>query len=154
MGSAQDEILRCGSNSASVEADGARRRREVPLVAFTRPVESANRRAQGRVPLPRAAAYVSDHRLLIPGVGDLSASGAFLSTSHPDPVGTRATLTLHLDAERIQLAVEVVRVSFYGGADGSKAGMGVCFADVPRALRRRLRAAGGPAAGRAGAADG
>lgn len=109
------------------------------MVAFVHPIHESNRRAHPRTPLPGTAAYLSEHRLLIARVGDFSPSGAFLSTSFPDPVGTRATLDVVLaDGERVQLDVEVVRVSFFGGRDGSKAGMGVAFVDVPRALRRRL----------------
>lgn len=98
-----------------------------------------------RTPLPGTAAYLSPHRVLIARVGDLSASGAFLSTTFPDPMGTRATLALELDGARVQLEIEVVRVSFLGGSDGRGAGMGVSFLDVPRALKRRLLAMDGTA---------
>jgi hypothetical protein len=105
-------------------------------------VDARNRRTHGRVPLgatpSRSAAYLSPHRVLIARVGDLSASGAFLSTAFPDPVGTRATLEIDVDGTRIALHVEVVRVSFFGGPRGDGAGMGVAFIDVPREIRRRL----------------
>jgi hypothetical protein len=105
-------------------------------------VDARNRRTHGRVPLAGNAAYLSAHRVLIARVGDLSASGAFLSTQFPDPVGTRATLEIALaDGARVALDVEVVRVSFFGGARGDGAGMGVAFIDVPRDIRRRLTAA-------------
>lgn len=111
------------------------------MVAVVRPLESSeesNRRSCLRAPLPGTAAYLSAWRVLIARVGDLSASGAFLATTHPDPLGTRATLELELGGERVKLEVEVVRVSFFGGKDGRQAGMGVAFVDVPRDLKRRL----------------
>lgn len=103
-------------------------------------LEHRNRRSHGRVPLPGgSAAYVSRNRVLIARIGDVSAGGAFLSTLHPDPVGTRATIELELELEgRVVLDVEVVRVSFFGGRDGRAAGMGLAFLDVPRAVRRKL----------------
>lgn len=101
-------------------------------------IDARNRRTHGRVPIAGSAAYLSPHRVLIARVGDLSASGAFLSTSFPDPVGTRATLEINLDGKSVALDVEVVRVSFFGGARGDGAGMGVAFIDVPREIRRRL----------------
>lgn len=73
-------------------------------------------------------------------MGDVSASGAFLTTTHPDPLGTRATLEVDLDGEIVKIDVEVVRVSFFGGAGGRQAGMGVAFLGVPRELKRRLMA--------------
>lgn len=108
------------------------------MVSSARIEDNHCRRTHARTPLPGTAAYLSPHRLLIARVGDLSASGAFLSTSFPDPIGTRATLAIEVDGERVQLEIEVVRVSFLGGRDGRGAGMGVCFVDVPRALKRRL----------------
>lgn len=101
-------------------------------------IDARNRRTHGRAPLPGSAAYLSAHRVLIARVGDLSASGAFLATAFPDPVGTRATLEIELDGARVPLDVEVVRVSFFGGRDGRGAGMGVAFIDVQREIRRRL----------------
>ncbi len=92
--------------------------------------ETDNRRSFARAPLSNSAAYLSVHRLLIARVGDVSAGGAFLGTTHPDPVGTRATLEVFGES----LDVEVVRVCF----DGARAGMGVSFVDVPRAVRRRI----------------
>lgn len=100
--------------------------------------DARNRRIHGRVPIAGSAAYLSRHRVLIARIGDLSASGAFLSTAFPDPVGTRATLEIDVDGNRIALDVEVVRVSFFGGSRGDGAGMGVAFIDVPREIRRRL----------------
>ena len=123
------------------------------MVSFARPIEDNNstlpiadsRRTHARMPLPGTAAYLSPHRLLIARVGDLSAGGAFLSTSFPDPIGTRATLALEMAGERVHIDIEVVRVSFFGGKDGRGAGMGVSFIDVPRATRRMLMALSGTA---------
>ena len=67
-------------------------------------------------------------------MGDLSASGAFLRTIYPDPVGTRGTLDIEIDSVRLQVEVEVVRVSFAPGGTG----MGVHFVDLQRDVRRRL----------------
>lgn len=109
-----------------------------PCDADADAVDAGNRRTHGRTPLAGSAAYLSPHRVLIARVGDLSASGAFLATKFPDPVGTRATLEIDVDGGRVALDVEVVRVSFFGGPRGDGAGMGVAFIDVPREIRRRL----------------
>lgn len=97
-----------------------------------------NRRSHARRPLPESAAYLSSHRILIARLGDLSVSGAFLHTQFPDPVGTHATLELEVDGARACLEGEVVRVSFDGGVDGARCGMGVSFLAVPVAFRRAL----------------
>ena len=89
-----------------------------------------NRRTHSRSALRDSCAYLSKHRVLIARAGDLSASGAFLHTRFPDPIGTRASL----DFDGVSLSVEVVRVCF----DGHNAGMGVAFVDVPRDIHRRL----------------
>ena len=89
-----------------------------------------NRRTHKRIPLAHAA-YLSAHRVLIAKAGDLSASGAFLHTTFPDPIGTRASVAFDDDTS---VEVEVVRVSF----DGAMSGMGVAFVDVPRDIHRRL----------------
>jgi hypothetical protein len=89
-----------------------------------------NRRTHSRHALRDSCAYLSQHRVLIARAGDLSASGAFLHTQYPDPVGTRASL----DFDGVSLAVEVVRVCF----DARRPGMGVAFVDVPRDIHRRL----------------
>jgi hypothetical protein len=115
------------------------------LVAAVRFLDE-NRRTHPRTPFAAAApgparhsvAYVSTNRVLIARFGDLSASGMFLHTNFPDPVGTRATLDFDLDGQNVVVEAEVVRVSFDGGRDGTKSGMGLCFVDVPVALRRRL----------------
>lgn len=106
----------------------------VAMACFEREAAHDDRRGQGRDRLPGAVAYLSPHRLLIARVGDLSASGAFLRTTYPDPVGTRATLDIDLDGGRVQVPVAVVRVSFAPG----KTGMGVQFLEMPRDVRRRL----------------
>lgn len=107
-----------------------------PHVHFT--AADSNRRAHSRRPLPESAAYLSDHRILIARLGDLSASGAFLHTHFPDPIGTRATLDFEIDGQRACLDVEVVRVSFDGGDNGARCGMGVAFLGLPVAIRRAL----------------
>jgi hypothetical protein len=115
----------------------------VTVFSLARPHDpkSDDRRAHDRTVLPAKATYLSALRLILCPMGDLSASGAFLSTTTPDPVGTHATLRFFLAGEEVQVAAVVVRVSFFGGRDGRAAGMGLLFVDVPRDLRRRLMAA-------------
>lgn len=103
-------------------------------IAFTAAQLDDDRRGQTRAPLPGSVAYLSSYRLLIARLGDLSATGAFLRTLYPDPVGTRGTVDLELVGERVQVPVEVVRVSFAPGGTG----MGVQFVDLARDVRRRL----------------
>lgn len=97
-------------------------------------------RAAPRVKVRGTAAYLSDQRIVIVRSANVSLTGAFVATSNPDPVGTRAALWLEYEKKSLVAEVEVVRVSLVSGPDGRGLGMGLRFMGLTRAQRRFLAA--------------
>ena len=104
--------------------------------------ESTDQRSQGRK-RPRTeysglVSYLSDNRIIMPKHGDISLDGAFISTLHPDPLGTVASVQLEYEQETIVLEAEVTRVSLLSDKDGIGAGMGVRFQNLTRQQKKSL----------------
>lgn len=93
-------------------------------VRFLEP--EGSRRAHERILLNEPGAYISPNRFVVIDAGDISATGAFVPTRYPDPVGTRAHLRLPIAGGHVDVEAEVVRVSFLS-APGVAPGMGVRF---------------------------
>jgi CheY-like chemotaxis protein/Tfp pilus assembly protein PilZ len=67
---------------------------------------------------------------------NVSVSGAFVETDSPVPVGTRLDLALELDADRVRVSGEVVRIQEPDW--GQPAGVGLRFVDFASGARMRL----------------
>ncbi len=93
-----------------------------------------------RTPLPPEVSYVSDNRVMLTQVGNISLSGAFVASKTPDPIGTCGTLAFRIDGQSYGVPVIVTRVSFWSGPDQSQAGMGLSFISPPRHVRKAIRA--------------
>jgi CheY-like chemotaxis protein len=103
-------------------------------------VRSARRRSSAQACLldpPRKGGSGSERSQLFWYVRDLSATGAFLETESPIPVGTRFDLSLDLDGLEARVTAEVVRVQEPGW--GRTGGVGVRFVAFGQEARERLR---------------
>lgn len=109
-----------------------------PADANTLPPAHLRRREQPRVKVADSACYLSQTRILIARSADVSMTGAFVATTCPDPVGTRAALRLERNKEYIVADVEVCRVSFCSLPGGGGVGMGLRFVDLTKEQRRFL----------------
>ncbi len=71
--------------------------------------------------------YVSDHRVCVTAYGNVSMTGAFVETTTPDSIGTRAELELFLGAESMSIPVEVARINLFSCERQRGLGMGLRF---------------------------
>lgn len=112
----------------------------VPVSAYPNPEDKSavSGRASPRVRIAGTAAYLSHERIVIARAADVSLTGAFVATSNPDPIGTRAALRLERAGEHIVAEVEIVRVSFCSQPDGTGLGMGMRFSSLSAAHRKFL----------------
>jgi hypothetical protein len=123
---------------------GAFKRREVPMVALAlSPFDDeasthTQARTAPRVRFNESACYLSDARIVIARAGDVSMSGAFIETDHPDPQGTRAVVRLEHGGELVVIDAEVRRVSFLSTPGGNGRGMGLSFSGLTPEKRRFL----------------
>jgi Tfp pilus assembly protein PilZ len=100
-----------------------RRTLRIPL-----PVETFS----GARPDPRFLGYLAS----------LSATGAFVQSSNPRPVGTYLCLRLHLPEapnQEIRCAGEIIWTQAYSGALGPSQGMGIKFIEISEESERFLR---------------
>lgn len=95
-------------------------------------------RARPRTHYSGLVSYLSENRIIMPKHGDISLDGAFISTCHPDPIGTSASVQLEYQNENVVLEAEVTRVSLLAGENGRGAGMGVRFKNMTRQQKKTL----------------
>jgi len=105
-------------------------------------LRSPRRRPGGRVCLlgmeNPVDSFASGHPQLLWYARDVSASGAFLETESPLPVGSKLDLAFELGNIRIRVKAEVVRVQ--SPSWGSGGGVGVRFTDYGDSSREVLEA--------------
>jgi hypothetical protein len=117
---------------------------EVPMVSLAlSPFDDetsphTTKRTAPRVRFDESACYLSDNRIVIARAGDISMSGAFIETDHPDPKGTHAVVRLEHGGERVVIDAEVCRVSFLATPGGNGRGMGLSFHALTPEKRRFL----------------
>jgi hypothetical protein len=109
------------------------------LVRAARRVEA---RHSLRAPFGRPADVLCSGRSKPARIYSLSASGAFLETPRPSPVGARLDVTLRLPRGPVTVPARVVHTNVTGNLrrDTAPLGMGVRFDATDPALRRALAA--------------
>jgi len=106
-----------------------------------RPKGVPDTRESVRVPTRVKVSFASDHELQRCLMTKLSRGGVFVQTDHPLEIGSRFTLTLHVEAPRreISVPVEVVSVGIGPAFARNKQGMGLRFLEMSPETEKQLR---------------
>jgi type IV pilus assembly protein PilZ len=119
-----------------------RRSSERPIDEDRRLVSGRDRRQFERVLVDLEVDYRCEDTFLFAYITDVSATGIFVQTRGPEPIGTRLNLRFMVpgQAKPFELEGEVIWVNPYrpGDRENLNPGMGVRFMDLTQADRERL----------------